>query len=146
MKRLTHHNITFVSHTCGAMDVICQFCSARNFSAERPLDDKFTSCCRKGKVKLEQPKDINGSLLEYPDFLREMISNPEHLSCKHFRENIRSYNSAVSFASMRAKVVDFKGGGPYVFKVHGQIYHKTSHLRPLNDESPQYAQLYVIDN
>ncbi|GBN65479.1 hypothetical protein AVEN_3451-1, partial [Araneus ventricosus] len=44
------------------------------------------------------------------------------------------------------KVVDFSGGGPYVFKVHGQIRHRTSHIQSVNGQAPQYAQLYVIDS
>src|SRR5277367_3404657 len=76
-----------------------------------------------------------------------MLSSPDNPSYRHFRENIRSYNSAVSFASMGAKVVDFHGGGPYVYsKVHGQIYHRTIHILPVNDQAPQYAQLYVVDS
>ena len=133
-------------HSCGALNVVCQFCGSKNFAAERPSDGKFTSCCRKGKVILEKPVDSNGIVLEYPQFLRELLSNPEHHDYRQFRDNIRSYNSALSFASMGAKVVDFRGVGPYVFKVHGQVYHKTSHLQPVNGQSRQYAQLYVVDS
>jgi hypothetical protein len=128
------------------MDVVCQFCGSKNFAAERPSDGKFNSCCRKGKVKLENPVDLDGNVLEYPQFLRELLSNPEHPDYREFRDNIRSYNSALSFASMGAKVDEFRGGGPYVFKVHGQVYHKTSHLQPLNGQSRQFAQLYVVDS
>ena len=135
-----------IKNYCGPMNVICCFCSSKNFHAERPSDGKFTSCCRKGKVKLEIPKDETGNVLEYPDFIRELLSNPDHPNYRHFRENIRSYNSALSFASMGAKVVDFNGSGPYVFKVHGQIYHRTSHFRPASNTTPQFAQLYVIDS
>ncbi|GBM72481.1 hypothetical protein AVEN_106618-1 [Araneus ventricosus] len=42
---------------CGPMNIICQFCKSKNFSAECPYDGKFTSCCRKGKIKLEKPSD-----------------------------------------------------------------------------------------
>ncbi|GBL91635.1 hypothetical protein AVEN_23680-1 [Araneus ventricosus] len=47
---------------------------------------------------------------------------------------------------MGTKVVDFSGGGPYVFKVHGQIRHRTSRIQSVNGQAPQYAQLYVIDS
>ena len=135
-----------VEQYCGLMDCRCQFCGSKNFLQEKPTDGKFTSCCRKGKVKINQPTDENGAILEYPEFLQNMISNRDDPSYRHFRENIRSYNSALSFASMGANVVEFQGGGPYVFKVHGQIYHRTSHLRPNSNQNPQYAQLYVIDS
>jgi hypothetical protein len=104
-------------HHCGPFDVICQFCYSKNFAAERPADLKFTTCCRKGKVKLSKPFDVNGEELEYPEFLHALLSDPWHPNHTHFREHIRSYNSAVSFASMGAKIVDVPGRGPYVFKV-----------------------------
>ncbi|GBN88631.1 hypothetical protein AVEN_186602-1 [Araneus ventricosus] len=47
---------------------------------------------------------------------------------------------------MGTKVVDFSDGGPYVFKVHGQIRHRTSHIQSVNGQAPQYVQLYVIDS
>ncbi|GBN64273.1 hypothetical protein AVEN_9258-1 [Araneus ventricosus] len=47
---------------------------------------------------------------------------------------------------MGTKVVDFSGGGPYVFKVHGQIRHRTSHIQSVNGQASQYVQLYVIDS
>ncbi|CAK9299942.1 unnamed protein product [Gordionus sp. m RMFG-2023] len=60
-------------------------------------------------------------------------------------KNIRSYNSAVAFASMGAKISELTGNGPYCFKVHGQIYHRTSNLYPPSNALPTYAQLYVLD-
>nr|XP_029713639.1 uncharacterized protein LOC115257822 [Aedes albopictus] len=70
-------------------------------------------------------------------------NNPERT---HFRQCIRSYNSAVSFASLGAKIADVPGRGPYVFKVHGQTYHRTSHVQPPHGEPPQFAQLYMLDS
>lgn len=134
------------THNCGPFNIICQFCKSKNFIAERPSDGMFTSCCRKGKVKLPKHKDANSNNLPYPEFLRKLLSDTTNPSRIHFRENIRSYNSAVSFASLGAKIVEQPGRGPYVFKVHGQTYHKTSHLQPLDDKVPQYAQLYVLDS
>jgi hypothetical protein len=101
----------------------------KNFTAERPSDRKCTSFCRKEKLKLENPVDVHGNVLQYPQFLRELLSNPQHPDYREFCENIRSYYSALSSASMGAKVVDFHGAGPYVFRVHGQVCHKTSHLQ-----------------
>ncbi|GBM03485.1 hypothetical protein AVEN_42609-1 [Araneus ventricosus] len=47
---------------------------------------------------------------------------------------------------MGTKVVDFSSGGPYVFRVHGQIRHRTSRIQSVNGRAPQYVQLYVIDS
>lgn len=39
------------------------------------------------------------------------------------------------------------GTGPYVFTIHGQIYHNTSAVRPGDDATtPIYAQLYILDS
>ncbi|GBO34875.1 hypothetical protein AVEN_23956-1 [Araneus ventricosus] len=123
------------------MNIICQFRKSKNFAAERSSDGKFTSCCRKGKIKLEKPSDALSN-----DFLLDLLTNPNNPDYKKFHDNIRSYNSAVSFASMGTKVVDFSGGEPYVFKVHGQIHHRTSHIQSVNGQAPHYVQLYVIDS
>lgn len=105
------------SHNCGAMNAICEFCKSINFAAERPTSDgKFTSCCRKGKIKLMKPTDTAGNVLLYPDFLRDLMSSVDHPDNANFKENIRSYNSALSFASMGAKIVDFHDRGPYILK------------------------------
>ncbi|GBN87290.1 hypothetical protein AVEN_145951-1 [Araneus ventricosus] len=97
-------------------------------------------------MKLEKPSDVLSNDFVYPNFLLDLFTNPNIPDYKNFHDNIRSYNSAVSFASMGTKVVDFSGGGPYVFKVHGQIRHRTSHIQSVNGQAPQYVQLYVIDN
>ncbi|GBN53292.1 hypothetical protein AVEN_107379-1 [Araneus ventricosus] len=134
------------THNCGPMNIICQFCKSKNFAAERSSDGKFTSCCRRGKIKLEKPSDTQGNDLLYPNFLLGLLTNPNNPDYKKFHDNIRSYNSAVSFASMEAKVVDFSGGGLCVFKVHGQICHSACHIQSVIGQVPQHAQLYLIDS
>ncbi|GBL82080.1 hypothetical protein AVEN_50640-1 [Araneus ventricosus] len=98
------------THDCGPMNIICQFRKSKNFAAEHPSDGKFTSCCRKGKIKLEKPSDALSIDFLYPNFLLDLLTNPNNPDYKNFHDNIRSYNSAVSFASMGTKVVDFSGG------------------------------------
>lgn len=133
-------------HNCGSMDVICQFCRSKNFIAVRSSDGKFISCCRKGKVKLPKPLDENGVEMVYAPYLQTWLSNPGDPNRIHFREHIRSYNNAVSFASMGAQNIDLPGRSSYVFKVHGQTYHRTSHLQPVDGQAPQFAQLYALDS
>ncbi len=86
------------------------------------------------------PTDINGDKVPYPF--------QDLLQLKSFRLQIRSYNNAVSFASMGAHIIcnDQMNAGPYVFKIHGQTYHATSHTRTSEGEEPVYAQLYVLDS
>ncbi|GBL80093.1 hypothetical protein AVEN_20406-1 [Araneus ventricosus] len=121
------------------MNIICHFHKSKNLDAERPYGGKFTSCCRKGKIKLEKSSDALNNDFLYPNFLLDLLTNPNNSDYKNFHDSIRSYNSAVSFASMGTKVVDFSGGVPYVFKVHGQICHRTSHIQSVNSQAPQYA-------
>lgn len=133
-------------HFCGLMNVLCQFCSSKNFLSEKPSDGKFSYCCQKGKVKMPKPLDIQGNVLNYPEFLKDLLVNRSNTHHNIFKDQIRSINNAVSFASMGAKIVNVPGRGPYVFKIHGQTYHSISHLQPGSNETPKYAQLYVIDS
>ncbi|XP_040369338.1 uncharacterized protein LOC121051242 [Rosa chinensis] len=94
----------------------------------------YTNCCRKGQIKLSQPKPT-------PNFLRTLLND------KQFKENIRIYNSMFCFTSMGAKI-DHKinaGSGPYIFKINGQVHHLMGSVLPSEGESPKYAQLYVYD-
>ena len=78
-------------HYCGAMDVACEHCNALHFEGERTsADGKFSSCCRKGKVILPPKKEV-------PEYLKEILSNSKHDDYTNFQDNIRSYNSALSF-------------------------------------------------
>jgi hypothetical protein len=64
----------------------------------------------------------------------------------NFLQNIRNYNSAISFASFGANIVKPAGQGPYCFKIHGQIYHKISALHPNENESASHNHLYILDS
>jgi hypothetical protein len=126
-----------VEHYCGPLDVICESCQSKNFAKERPQDGKFTVCCQKGKVDL--PK-----LNEPPQLLKHLLTG-EHPMSKNFLENIRSFNSAFGFASMGAAIAAPPGNGPYCFRIHGQIYHRTGTLHPDGDEERIYSQIYILD-
>lgn len=128
------------------MNVMCPHCKSKNFIDEKSSDGSFTRCCRKGKIKLPKPEYLHGNVLTYPAFLKDLMSNPLNPDYKVFREQIRSINNALSFASMGADIVHIPGQGPYVFKIHGQTYHRTSHLHPGTNETRKYAQLYIIDS
>ncbi|GFV08864.1 helitron_like_N domain-containing protein [Trichonephila clavipes] len=67
-----------------------------------------------------------------------------HDLSQHFRKNVRSYKSGMSFASMGAQIARPAGRGAYCFKLHGQIYLRTSHLHPAQEEEEKFAQLYVL--
>jgi hypothetical protein len=126
-----------LEHFCGKMDAICEFCQAKHFQEERPPDRKFTTCCQKGKVELPQFRD-------YPLLLKNLLME-NHEKSANFLEHIRSFNSAFGFASMGANLVSPGGRGPYCFKIHGQIYHRTGTLHPQNEQPRVFSQIYILD-
>lgn len=71
----------------------------------------------------------------------------EMLEVNIFLQHIRQYNSLFSFTSMGADIDDSlnQGGGPYVFKINGQVYHRIGSLLPNEDNPPKFAQLYIYD-
>jgi hypothetical protein len=122
-------------HDCSEMNVICGECGAKHFKEEKPLDKKFTQCCKKGRVILPLPK-------ECPQSLAKLMQN-DHPKLKRFMQKIRNYNSAHTFASMGAQISSTSGRGPYCFRIHGQVYHQTTQVGPT--EKSKYADLYFMD-
>ncbi|XP_021959696.1 uncharacterized protein LOC110855595 [Folsomia candida] len=126
----------FPLHNIGQFDVICNDCNAIHFENERAGDGKFTVCCNKGKVKLPE--------IQTNDYIKGLLTGTDPDS-KHFFDNIRSYNSAFGFASVGAQIRAPPGFGPYCFRIHGQIYHRTGRLHPEGSEPRKYAQIYILD-
>lgn len=74
-----------------------------------------------------------------------------HPESRHFRENIRQFNSALAFASFGASVSTgnvqtASGYGPYCFKVQGIIQHLSSNLKENDPTKIKYSQLYFVDS
>lgn len=86
------------------------------------FDKKRNKCCHKGKVKLSEAED-------YPGILKNVFTGNSKYS-KYFEENIRSYKNALAFASVGAKLDNPAGKGPFVFRIHGQMYHNTFAMHP----------------
>jgi len=126
---------TVEKHFCGDLIELCpfEFCKALHFPSEK----LSKNCCHNGKVRVTRQT--------YPEFLKNLISNPEDPNYCNFRQHIRSYNSSMSFASMGGKIIRSNGVGPYCFKIHGQTYHQTSHMFNNSNTQPKYAQLYILD-
>lgn len=90
------------------MNVECQFCHSINFSAEESPDKTFKYCCHKGAVSFE---GAGQAVREFPPALKDLLSNPQHHNYRHFKDNIRSYNRALSFTSMGAQIAHITGHG-----------------------------------
>ncbi|CAL8129145.1 unnamed protein product [Orchesella dallaii] len=123
----------------GLLCVSCDKCEALHFAAEKVTRGHFSSCCENGKVVLPQLKPYPQPLMTW------LTSNTE--DGRHFKENIRSYNSAFAFASFGYKPPDLptlRKGLPVVV-IHGQTYHQTSETLKVSEREPSYAQLYIVD-
>ena len=117
--------------TAGKMDKKCTDCSALHFAKEKK------NCCHGGKVLLPP-------LAPYPEEMRELLMSRNGDS-RNFLRNIRQFNSSMAFASFGANVVYPPGRGPDVFRIHGQIYHRSGSLIPQEDTTPSFSQLYIIE-
>ena len=147
MQRLRHdclfrskadEDITHIKrHVLDDMEVECEHCHALRCSAERP-----TICCGGGQVKLP-------ILLDPPEPLKTLLTEQTGQG-RHFRQNIRKYNSAFTMASLEANIdMRFtKGpipGGPHQFRVSGNLYHRMGPLTPGEDQPPRFARVYILE-
>ena len=88
-------------------------------------------------------------LLDPPEPLKSLLSD-ETAEARHFRKNIRKYNSALAMASMEANV-DLRfasgpmAGGPHQFRISGRVYHRLGPLIPKNNEKARFAQVYIME-
>ncbi|EPQ61091.1 hypothetical protein GLOTRDRAFT_30816, partial [Gloeophyllum trabeum ATCC 11539] len=126
------------------MDVECIFCGALHWRLERlskstERSPTFGLCCDSGQVRLP-------AFDTAPYLLRRLFvaNDPQ---AREFRENIRQYNAALAFTSLGVTIDDSvnTGRGPYVFRVHGELYHQAGSLLPPEGTPPAYAQLYIHD-
>ena len=130
-------------HTLGNMSYKCRKCGAMmwldekiNKSAKFP---EFSICCAKGKVILPP-------LQKLPSPLDILLTGNDSRS-RLFKQNIRRYNSALSFTSIGVNVDQEVTGtsGVYTFRIHGEMYHRIGTLLPNSETPPQFAQIYIYD-
>lgn len=124
----------YVCRACGAFYWYHEACKRRNDSGPRfPL---YTGCCRGGRISLPMFRD-------WPSPLKELLRFDGGPESTRFLRLIRHYNSMFSFTSIGAQVDHSVnvGGGPYVFKMNGVVYHRIGSLFPDEGRPPKYAQL-----
>ena len=131
-------------HDLGPMNIVCPNCDALHWKVERLQSSTnrqniFGDCCLSGKVQLPKLQPV-------PRTLRHLLEGqgPE---AKQFHQNIRQYNSAFTFTSLGATFDQslLQGNGPYVLRLHGELYHNHGALLPNDGAPPAYAQLYIYD-
>jgi len=95
---------------------------------------RFMICCQSGRIMLS-------ALPPPPSLLNTLLSQP------NFLDNIRAYNSMLSFTSMGGTIDHsvMDGRGPYSFKISGQNYRRIGSLLPAEGQRPKFAQLYIYD-
>ncbi|OAD75969.1 hypothetical protein PHYBLDRAFT_59500 [Phycomyces blakesleeanus NRRL 1555(-)] len=126
----------------GDMDIECQFCGAMIRSSLRSRT--FSMCCNKEKHVLPQIEPT-------PTGIAELL-NYRTRDGKKFLENIRSYNSTMSFTSLGAKIDTSVGNninGAYNFWIHGTICHRIGSILPVTESDVAYlkfAQIYIYDS
>ena len=84
---------TVNGHDVGNMDNICSACGALMFKDEKHVGKlsqsatiTLSACCGNGKIKLPPLKNP-------PELLKNLLTSNTHRH-KHFRDNIRAYNSS----------------------------------------------------
>ena len=86
-------------------------------------------------------------LKEPPEYLQYLLSSAD-IVAKTFRKNIRKYNSALAFTSVKYNVDDrmYRAlGGIQCFQIHGELFHLQGPLQGEDHTSAQFAQLYFYD-
>jgi hypothetical protein len=128
------------------MNIKCPSCKALHWLAERLskssiLNPKFGMCCHSGKISLPP-------LQSPPHELYNFLTSQDSIG-KTFRSRIRNYNGALAMTSVGRKLdesINQRGGGPYTFRLHGELIHRAGSLLPPEGEAPVYAQLYIYDS
>lgn len=119
------------------MNVHCQFCSALHSLQERVStssvhNSRFKNCCKQGAIVLKAPRNV-------PNFISNLFYVDNPLS-RHFRENIRQYNSSLTFTSLKCiPNLSFPAGSIQNFQIHGELYHMQRHINAeLHDNYPPH--------
>ena len=122
----------------GGLSAECEKCGAFNYPSEwigPQSSGHFSICCFNGQIVMPPSRQLKTP----PQFLVGLFADNDDRS-KHFREFIRQINSALAFASLRVNIdTSVLGGGPYVFKVQGIVYHS------IGPSENSYCKLYMVD-
>jgi len=96
-------------------------------------------CCLQGQIQLPLLQPLTGILYNY-------LTGDDYCS-KEFHNNIWQYNVAFAMTSVGVKIDNSitRQSGPYCFKIQGELYHLTGALLPYGDQTPIYAQIYILD-
>ena len=132
------------THTLGSMSYICIHCSSKMWLDEKSsgaqTNPKFRLCCEDGNCMVPFLRDT-------PTVLRNLFECDDPIT-REFKKYIRSYNNALSFASLGVNLdttVQNSIGGTYCFRIHGKVYHRIGSLLTEPGNTPKFAQIYIYD-
>ena len=126
-------------HYIGKMDRECKYCcfteEGHNPALYFPNELISSLCCSNGKALVLPLKRV---------YYLEHIIRSKSIRRKYL-DNIREINNALAFMSLGVNLEMPATRGPFVFRIHGQIYHRIGNLVPPANTAPKYASLYIID-
>jgi len=96
-------------------------------------------CYLQEQIQLPPLQPLTGILYNY-------LTGNDYLS-REFHNNIWQYNVAFAMTSVGVKIDNSvtRQSSPYCFKIQGELYHLTGALLPHGDQTPMYAQIYILD-
>lgn len=129
-------------HHVGALTAVCRHCDARHFPSERTTMGHFSTCCNNGQVTATGDR----VLLPAP-YLLMNLSISDSQDGRSYQGNIRQYNNALAFAAISTSVNPrpLPGRGPAVYRLQGQVYHRTNNDVAANREEARCCELYFLE-
>ena len=126
-------------HYIGKMDRQCPYCrltpEGDNPALYFPNEKISSLCCSNGDAILLPLQSV-------PE-LEKLITSEE--TRKDYLDNLREMNSSLAMMSFGVTLEMPPSRGPWVFRIHGQTYHRIGPLLPPDNKAPSYASLYIID-
>ncbi|KAL0090583.1 hypothetical protein J3Q64DRAFT_1626500, partial [Phycomyces blakesleeanus] len=119
-------------HVFPPMERTCLYCNARMWideclQASSSTSPRFGLCCSNRKITVPLP-------LVPPQALLDFVTNYDQSNqqAENFHTNIRAFNNAFAFASIKANVdKNLASGrnGVFTFCINGTMYHNIGSLR-----------------
>jgi len=126
------------------LTVIYSHCHTLQFDCEKLRSSlvslpKFGMCYLQEQIQLPPFRPLTGILHNY-------LTGDDY-SSREFHNNIRQYNAAFAMTSVGVKIDNSvtRQSDLYCFKIQGELHHLTSALLPHGDQTPMYAQIYILD-
>ncbi|XP_074342481.1 uncharacterized protein LOC141680051 [Apium graveolens] len=135
---------------CDASKVIVR--PLLEFKGLPPLIKRMRSIINSAKEKFALSDEILDTvrlplLKKTPPELKSLLEGTNKKG-PTFRKSLQLYNNAFAFTSVGANVDRGinNGGGPYVYRVFGEVYHQIGSLSPTSFEKAIFSQIYMYDN